>query len=224
MGALALGILALVGGLLLMRSFATASVASIRRGAGLVAGAIGVLLVALLLLTGRGTQALGGLIFFAPVIWRAWQGWKTRRRFAAAESEETSVTTATLVMHLNHETGTMSGEILRGPHAGRPLAALGLPDLLALLADCRRVDPDSVALLEAWTDRAFPDWHEQVPPAEGAMDRAEALAVLGLGAGATPDEIRAAYRRLMATAHPDRGGSDWLAARINQARDILDQG
>jgi hypothetical protein len=62
-----------------------------------------------------------------------------------------------------------------------------------------------------------------VPPPRGGgpMTRAEAYAVLGLPAGAAEAEIRAAHHRLMRAAHPDLGGSDWIAARINQARDIL---
>jgi DnaJ family protein C protein 19 len=55
----------------------------------------------------------------------------------------------------------------------------------------------------------------------GAMSREEALEVLGLTPGAKEADIRAAHRRLMRGAHPDSGGSDWLAARINQARDVL---
>jgi hypothetical protein len=55
----------------------------------------------------------------------------------------------------------------------------------------------------------------------GPMSREEAYAVLGLQPGATIPDIREAHRRLMRGAHPDAGGSDWLAARINQARDIL---
>ncbi|MDR3529173.1 MAG: DnaJ domain-containing protein [Rhodopila sp.] len=59
------------------------------------------------------------------------------------------------------------------------------------------------------------------PPRSGAMSREEAYEVLGLHPGASKTEIREAHRRLMRGAHPDAGGSDWLAARINQARDIL---
>jgi hypothetical protein len=55
----------------------------------------------------------------------------------------------------------------------------------------------------------------------GGMSREEAYQVLGLKPGASKAEIRAAHRRLMATAHPDKGGSDWIAARLNQARDTL---
>jgi len=58
-------------------------------------------------------------------------------------------------------------------------------------------------------------------PRAGPMTRAEAYEVLGLKPGASEDQIRAAHRRLMQAAHPDHGGSDWLAARVNLARDVL---
>jgi DnaJ family protein C protein 19 len=57
--------------------------------------------------------------------------------------------------------------------------------------------------------------------ASSKMTREEAYEVLGLRPGAPEAEIREAHRRLMRGAHPDAGGSDWLAVRINQARDIL---
>lgn len=57
--------------------------------------------------------------------------------------------------------------------------------------------------------------------AAGRMSREEALSVLGLRRGASEPEIREAWKRLMRGAHPDRGGSDWLAARVNEARDVL---
>jgi DnaJ family protein C protein 19 len=59
------------------------------------------------------------------------------------------------------------------------------------------------------------------PGRPGAMTRKEAYEVLGLRPGASESEIREAHRRLMRGAHPDAGGSDWLASRVNQARDVL---
>ncbi len=59
------------------------------------------------------------------------------------------------------------------------------------------------------------------PPPRGGMTRAEAYAVLGLAPGASEPAIREAHRRLMRAAHPDAGGTAWLAARVNQARDVL---
>jgi hypothetical protein len=55
----------------------------------------------------------------------------------------------------------------------------------------------------------------------GGMDRAQALAVLGLPEAASEAEISAAHRRLITSLHPDQGGSDFLAAQINEARDVL---
>ena len=54
-----------------------------------------------------------------------------------------------------------------------------------------------------------------------AMSRDEARAILGLDEDAGPEDIVAAHRRLMQRNHPDRGGSDYLASRINEARDVL---
>lgn len=58
-------------------------------------------------------------------------------------------------------------------------------------------------------------------PSKQAMSRVEALDILGLEEGASEDEIEAAYKGLIVKNHPDQGGTDWLAARLNEARDIL---
>jgi hypothetical protein len=139
-----------------------------------------------------------------------------------------AVDTELLAMRLEHGTGSLDGEVRKGPLAGRQLRDLGLDDLLALLDFARRDDPPSVALLETFLDRHFTDWRAQAFAQGGggsagdeAMDEETALDILGLEPGATNEAVRAAHRRLMARLHPDHGGSDWLASRINQARDHL---
>ena len=61
------------------------------------------------------------------------------------------------------------------------------------------------------------------PPPRGkqAMSIDEAMEVLGLKPGYSKEDVKQAHRRMMQKVHPDRGGSDYLAAQINQAKDIL---
>ncbi len=109
------------------------------------------------------------------------------------------------------------------------LAVLAGVSLAALLLLTGR-GAAAIGALIFFTPLALSWWQERRPPAGAArpgraaaprMSREEALEVLGLQAGANEAEIRAAWLRLMQAAHPDRGGSDWLAARINQAHDVL---
>lgn len=233
MAALLLGGVALVVGLWLLRLFASAPAEAVRKALLWGAGGLGAALALLLLVSGRGLQAIWAAGLVAPLLWRWWQGGRVASWFrsagtgggsGAASGQRSEVVTAWLTMRLDHGSGEMSGRVRQGRQAGRELAELALPELLEVLAECRQQDQESVTLLEAWLDRTAPDWRsaEAPPPAAaGPMDRAEALAVLGLAEGATEAEIRAAHRRLMQAAHPDHGGSDWLAARVNQARDLL---
>jgi len=223
---LALGAIALFLLFLLLRGFANAPVARVRQFGAVMLASIGAVLLLLGLFTARGQQALFSLAFFLPLLLQWAQRWRTNKRFGGPAPQTggaNSVETAFLAMTLHHDSGRMTGSVKAGQFAGRDLTALDLPELLALLEECRAADPDSVALLEAWLDRAHPDWRAE-PAAEsrsGAMTRAEALEILGLAEGADEDAIRAAHRRLMRSAHPDQGGSAWLAARINAARDLL---
>jgi len=68
-----------------------------------------------------------------------------------------------------------------------------------------------------------PGGQREFPPGRRgvAMSRAEALKVLGLEEGATEEQIRAAHRRLILQIHPDKGGTSYLAAKINEAKDVL---
>lgn len=143
----------------------------------------------------------------------------------AAAGPASAVTTDLLEMRLDHASGELDGIVRRGPLAGSRLSGLDLGGLRALLAEAAAEDPPSLPLLEAYLDRRFPDWRSRADGSARAastpMDEATALGILGLEPGADEAAIRAAHRRLMSRLHPDHGGSDWLAARINEARDFL---
>ncbi|MBP0446865.1 hypothetical protein J8J14_18990 [Roseomonas sp. SSH11] len=180
------------------------------------------LLGVVLLLTGRGGQLIWAGALFGPALWRWWRSRQPPTQLGSAPAD--AVQTGMLSMRLDPAAGTLSGRVTRGVQAGRDLADLTLAELRALLEEAAAEDPESVPLLEAWLDRAHAGWRTAGAGAAAAnpvMDRAEALAILGLQEGASRADIRAAHARLMRSAHPDAGGSDWLAARVNAARDIL---
>jgi DnaJ-domain-containing protein 1 len=230
---LAAGAVTLVLVLLSARVFANARVETIMAVLRWLAVVLGVALAGFLLFTGKGSQALFALLFFGPVAYNFYKRWKAQKTFSqggrASPGQASRVETRTLRMELDHDSGTMTGTVLAGPYRGRDLAELSLMEIMVLWRDCRADDPESVPLIEAWLDRSFPDWRRTAgseraatpPPAGGRMTRSEAYSVLGLAEGASEAEIRAAYLRLMRSAHPDRGGSAWLAARLNEARDVL---
>ncbi len=150
---------------------------------------------------------------------------------SAGASDSSSIRTRFLLMQLQHATGDMDGEVLEGSFNGRRLSTLSMEQLLVLAQECLQ-DADSLQILEAYMDRVHPDWRSgqasssqqanAAPPAtESAMSETEALEILGLQRGATRDEVVQAHRRLMQKLHPDRGGSDYLARKINLARDYL---
>jgi hypothetical protein len=133
-----------------------------------------------------------------------------------------------LDMTLDHDSGTLTGRILAGPNAGHSLDQFDLGQLVAMIGG---FDAESVALLESYLDRRFPAWREnaerdaaggqrRAAPA-GKMTAEEAYQILGLQPGAGRDEIGRAHRALMKKLHPDQGGSTYLAARVNEAKDTL---
>lgn len=149
-----------------------------------------------------------------------------------------AIRTRFLAMRLDHASGAMDGEVLAGPFAGRQLGALDLDALLRMLELYRESDGQSASLLETYLDRERGDhWRSRDPgtagpgagpgPAAsvgGPMSEAEACSILGLKPGADVGAVRAAHRRLMQKLHPDRGGSDYLAAKINEAKQVLLRG
>lgn len=161
-------------------------------------------------------------------------GWRTLklpgfgRQTQKSQGSISRVRSALIEMELDHDTGGMDGSVLAGPLTGRTLSSLDEAELLRLLANCHGADPDGVRLLEAYLDRRNPDWRtkadgtEQARPQQtGSMSEDEAYQVLGLQPGAGIEEIHQAHRALMKKLHPDQGGSTYLAARVNQAKDLL---
>lgn len=135
-----------------------------------------------------------------------------------------------LEMELDHDSGALAGIVQDGEFAGRRLDDLDAAELQRLRREVS-ADADSLSLFEVYLDRRFPGWREdsEEDPAAGAggaahpgaMTDEEAYEILGLSPGAGPPEIHAAHRRLMKGVHPDQGGSTFLAAKINEARDRL---
>jgi len=133
-------------------------------------------------------------------------------------------------MQLDHDTGALTGEVMSGTYAGRSLDALDRGELLTLRREVSS-DGESLALVDAYLDRRFPDWRDEAQgeasagaggaAATGPMTDQQAYEILGLAPGASQADIRAAHRRLMKKVHPDQGGSTFLAAKINEAKDQL---
>jgi hypothetical protein len=225
---------ALAGGVLLvvlgLRWFAQASPRDLIIAGRTFIAAFSALASTGLLLTGRFGLALVTVAATVMAVRALRAGRRGADPTRGPEPADTStIETLLLQMRLDRRTGAVDGEVRAGPFAGRALASLGRTDLMRLLEQARLDDPPSVAVLEAYLDRRYPDWrgagfaHGSADPAASgpAMDEATALRVLGLSPGATHDEVKAAHRRLMARLHPDLGGSDYLASQINRAKDVL---
>ena len=153
-----------------------------------------------------------------------WRGGGNARPIPSS-GQRSEVRTPGLVMTLDHDSGAMDGEVLAGAFTGARLSELSLSELQQLFAELDGVgDEDSLALLLAYLDRRRGPEPEQPPPAGPTMSRAEAYRILGLAPGASLEEVRGAYRRLMKRVHPDLGGSSALAAMLNAAKELLDPG
>jgi hypothetical protein len=146
-----------------------------------------------------------------------------------AAGRSSTVATAYLRMTLDHDSGAMTGTILKGRFSGMHLDELGAAELLELLRECRAEDEEGARLLEAYLDRVRSNWRDELRgeragpahPSASGMSVEEALAILGLAPDADADVVKEAHHRLMKKLHPDHGGSDYLATQINGARDVL---
>jgi hypothetical protein len=148
-------------------------------------------------------------------------------RTQKSRGQVSRVRSAFLEMELDHDTGAMRGVILTGPREGTRLEALDVETLIGLM---REIDDESRALLAAYLDRRDAGWREHAEAdatagrggtARGPMSQEEAYQILGLEPGAKAEEIIRAHRTLMKRIHPDQGGTNYLAARVNEAKDTL---
>lgn len=209
-----------------------------KRRAGYLQLTLGIALIVTVLLTLTGKMhwigaAFTGLLVVArqlmPLLIRTFPlllGWMQSNRTNAAGTQS-EVSTELLKMTLDHETGELNGEIRVGRFKDWRLSDLTKEELSELMTYAQEHDSDSAQLLSNYLDQRFPDGWENDETEQHAgqnseeMTQKEALAVLGLEPDATPDEIVAAHRKLMQKIHPDRGGNDYLAAKINEAKDFL---
>ena len=239
-----LGLALLVLVVLLSRWFAMANPSSLAKWVKWVFIAAGAAATIFLGVTGKAhlaflPLALTGLPWF---LGRMAAGRMNPNPTAGQRSD---VETPYLRMTLDHDSGEMEGTVLQGRHAGRRLDELSEHELLDLFDECSLRDDEGRRLLEAYLDRVLgPDWRERAeaeaerePSAAGGtgqgwgrksrsagrtpMTREEAYEILGLSPGAGAEEIKEAHRTLMRKLHPDHGGSNYLAAKINQAKELL---
>jgi hypothetical protein len=214
-------------GLLALRVFAHANPARLSRRLTLSGGVVSLLAAALLFVRGLEVIAVPLAMFGSYLLWGSTSGpWGASSRRSKGQSSR--ITTEHLEMELDHDTGEMRGRVLKGLFKDRDIDSLSPADMALLWQDCRHTDPQSAQLIEAYLDRVHPSWREDMARGEsdmsrgpdGRMDLEEALDILGLKPGADAEDIRRAHRDLMLKLHPDRGGSTYLAAKINEAKDV----
>jgi hypothetical protein len=229
-----LGLALLAGALLSLRWFVNAEPAQVAKALRWTLVAAAVVVGLFLVFAGRHVLLFFLLPALLPLLLRSRAIWQRAKAAAGPSPGRTSeVTTRFLRMVLDHDSGEMSGEILEGAFAGRELGELDEAELIALWRECRAADAQSAAVLEAYLDRALGEaWREAAGAAAGGgadtgaggpegMSRQDAYEILGLEPGASDTDIRDAHRRLMQKVHPDHGGSNYLASKINRAKELL---
>jgi hypothetical protein len=228
MAYLIFGFAALVLGLLAMRAFARANPNIAARRLKVGGGVAALLAAGALFLRGLAPIAVPLAMFGSWLLWGTTSGPWGGGRASKTPGQTSRIATDHLEMELDHDTGEMRGRVLKGLFRGRDIESLSPADLALLWQDCRNNDAQSAQLIEAYLDRIHPSWREDMARGESDMSRGpdgrmtveEAFEILGLEPGACEGDIRRAHRDLMLKLHPDRGGSTYLAAKINEAKDV----
>jgi hypothetical protein len=186
-----------------------------------------------LLATGRFQQLLVDVVALGLLLTRYSALWsRLKSMMGPKPGQRSAVETPWITMELDHDSGGLDGDVKQGRFAGRRLSSLAQDELVELLQACQAADPQGAPLVEAFLDRMHPDWRAGASGQEAsaqtggggfaeAMTPAEARRILGVPEDAGEEAIKEAHRRLMLKNHPDQGGSTYLAAKINQAKDVL---
>lgn len=244
MSAYLVGLAVLAGSILLLRYLLTAEprkiVRLVRLASGALLGVLGMMMSLRGLFMLGGPVSLYGFLMVARAL--GWEGMPGLRlpglglpgaSSGGSSGPASGVRTRFLDMTLDHYSGAMDGLIREGEFSGRRLSELALEELFSLLRHVRLEDADSARLVETYLDREHPEWRDSGGQADetagsegstassGPMTEKEALAILELSGSPTPEEVREAYKRQMKRHHPDQGGTDEGAARLNAARDYL---
>ncbi|MFT5175398.1 MAG: hypothetical protein ACI8W7_003588 [Gammaproteobacteria bacterium] len=203
-----------------------------RHHAGFMAAlfAAGVLLL-VALVTGKLNPLVAAVAAAIPVLQRLSRAKSMFKEFRTsmdgAGQGEPNIATKFLRINIDRNSGEWTGEVLQGRYKGQALSALSYQHLSDLVSEFERQDSESAALLLSYLDRYHAKQRQGDGPREAdrrptsTMSQHEARKVLGVDESATTAEIVATHRRLMQKIHPDRGGSDYLASKINQAKDRL---
>lgn len=223
---------ALIGLLVLFQLVRKADLRKLVRSVRWIVGGLAAVLTAFMLLRGQvAIASVTGYAAFSILKFGRLGPWSFESD-ELGEDNQSAVRSRYITMTLDHDAGTVEGKVIAGAFRGADLMDLGEDETRQLLDEVA-ADPDSLALLQTWLDKNRAGWREYFDeqdargransdePAAAADTEAEAYEVLGLKPGATAEDVRAAYRKLMMGVHPDQGGSEYLAAKINAAKDRL---
>ena len=160
--------------------------------------------------------------FGASALMRAWPFLSFLNRHASFANPV--FRTPYLEVKIDLKQHQFSGQILQGPHAGRELTSLNLDELKELESYYQDKDKRSYYLIRVLMQQGgakFEQQNQQSFSSVGDPSVEEALLILGLSGNPSEKDIIRAHRALIQKLHPDRGGNDYLASRVNVAKDVL---
>ncbi|OMH32873.1 hypothetical protein BGP75_14860 [Motiliproteus sp. MSK22-1] len=170
------------------------------------------------------------LRFLLPNLQRAHQKYRSQRQGTSNKKdsgEGSVITTVWLKMSLDHDSGEIQGEIIGGDFKGRNLDQLNIEELSQFYQQCQQQDKEAIRLLDTYIQRSrLTEWEQHSQSKRAAANHSEmtpeeAWEILGLQPGSAREDILIAHKRMMMKVHPDKGGSNYLASKINQAKELL---